>query len=313
MRLSRYTINRITGHKVEVPDAAIFALPEKVLQFGTGDLLRGVPDYFIDKANREGVFNGRVVVVDSGKKEETAAFEQQDCLYTLFSGKRNDGECREERSINAAISRVLHAATEWQLVLECAHNPELKVILANTAEKAGLVKDDARLHPPLTFPGKLLSFLYERFKAFGGSSQSGMVIVATEAIPDNGKKLEAVVFELAHLNGLEDRFIEWLEACNQFCNSILHGAVGAASDSGVQEAREKALGYKDRLLLFSGTDRWWAIEGDETVKVLLSFCKADTGVVITPSFAGSRELQQRLLKKAGDSPEAASPVKAVIL
>ena len=31
-------------------------LPEKVLQFGTGVLLRGLPDYFIDKANKLGVF-----------------------------------------------------------------------------------------------------------------------------------------------------------------------------------------------------------------------------------------------------------------
>ena len=32
-------------------------LPEKVLQFGTGVLLRGLCDYFIDKANKQGARN----------------------------------------------------------------------------------------------------------------------------------------------------------------------------------------------------------------------------------------------------------------
>ena len=37
----------------------IIELPEKVLQFGTGVLLRGLPDYYIDKANKQGIFNGK--------------------------------------------------------------------------------------------------------------------------------------------------------------------------------------------------------------------------------------------------------------
>ena len=56
------------------PQANIFELPEKVLQFGTGVLLRGLPDYFIDKANRQGVFNGRVAVVKSTSRP-TAEFD----------------------------------------------------------------------------------------------------------------------------------------------------------------------------------------------------------------------------------------------
>ena len=56
-------------------------LPDKVLQFGTGVLLRGLPDYFIDKANREGHFNGRVVVVKKSvavaEIKQTAVLECQ--------------------------------------------------------------------------------------------------------------------------------------------------------------------------------------------------------------------------------------------
>jgi tagaturonate reductase len=33
----------------------LLALPEKIIQFGTGVLLRGLPDYFVNKANQQGV------------------------------------------------------------------------------------------------------------------------------------------------------------------------------------------------------------------------------------------------------------------
>jgi tagaturonate reductase len=82
MNLSRYTLKNITS-QVAVPGKELFDLPEKVLQFGTGVLLRGLPDYFIDKANRQGLFNGRIVVVKSTSHGDTSAFDKQDCLYTV--------------------------------------------------------------------------------------------------------------------------------------------------------------------------------------------------------------------------------------
>src|SRR5687768_3483239 len=83
MILSQFTLKHITSEQVSVPDPAIFDLPEKVLQFGTGVLLRGLPDYFIDKANRKGIFNGRIVVVKSTSQGDTSGFEKQDGLYTI--------------------------------------------------------------------------------------------------------------------------------------------------------------------------------------------------------------------------------------
>ena len=65
MWLSKYNLKNIQTEKVLLPDLRLFDLPEKVLQFGTGVLLRGLPDYFIDKANKQGIFNGRIVVVKS--------------------------------------------------------------------------------------------------------------------------------------------------------------------------------------------------------------------------------------------------------
>src|SRR6187402_3936325 len=105
MKLSKYTLKNIVSDNIVVPNTTLFELPEKVLQFGTGVLLRGLPDYFIDKANRQGLFNGRIVVVKSTSQGDTTAFEKQDCLYTQCIRGIENGEKVEENIINASISR----------------------------------------------------------------------------------------------------------------------------------------------------------------------------------------------------------------
>jgi len=281
--------------RLEIPGENIFGLPEKVLQFGTGVLLRALPDYFIDKANKQGIFNGRVVVVKStdGPAGEFAA---QDGLYTICVRGIQEGQLVEENSINASVSRVLSAKTEWKEILACAHNPAMQVIISNTTEVGiQLVEDSIQAAPPVSFPGKLLAFLYERYRAFNGSANSGMVIVPTELITDNGDKLESITLELAHRNNLEFGFIEWLENHNTFCNSLVDRIVPGKPNSAELHKLEHALGYSDALLTMSEVFRLWAIEGDEKVAAVLSFAAADAGVVIAPDITRFKELKLRLL------------------
>jgi tagaturonate reductase len=132
MILSRYNLKNISAQDVVTPAESVFDLPEKVLQFGTGVLLRGLPDYFIDKANRQGVFNGRIVVVKSTDSGDSSAFDKQDGLYTLCVRGLEDGKKIEENIINSSISRVLSAKSEWGEILQCAHNPNMQIIISNT-------------------------------------------------------------------------------------------------------------------------------------------------------------------------------------
>lgn len=296
MILSRYTLKNIQPDVVTVPDEDLFELPEKVLQFGTGVFLRGLPDYFIDKANRKGIFNGRIVVVKSTLPGDTSEFDKQDGLYTVCVRGVTDGVTTEENVINSAISRVLSANEEWGQVLECAHNQHLQIIISNSTETGiQLVNDDVRHYPPKSFPGKLLAFLYERYNAFGGSEKSGMVIVPTELIPDNGTKLESIVLELAHLNGLEDAFIEWLESCNHFCNSVVDAIVPGKPNGEKYKTLEGQLGYTDNLLIITEPFRLWAIEGNGQIHDILSFAAADAGVIIAEDISLLRELKVGLL------------------
>jgi tagaturonate reductase len=296
MQLSRNNIVKIT-HKgnLEIPGENVFELPEKVLQFGTGVLLRALPDHFIDAANKQGVFNGRVVVVKS-TDSDSSAFDRQDGLHTICVRGIENGNTIEENIINASISRVLNAKTEWKKILQCAHNAEMKIVISNTTEVGiQLVDDDISAEPPVSFPGKLLAFLFERYKAFKGSADSGMVIVPTELITDNGEKLESIVLELAHQNNLGYDFIEWLESHNTFCNSLVDRIVPGKPNDAETKKIETVLGYKDELMTKSEVFRLWAIEGDEKVKEILSFHKIDESVIIAPDITLFKELKLRLL------------------
>lgn len=296
MILSRYNLSKINVPATELPPANVFDLPEKVLQFGTGVLLRGLPDYFIDKANRQGIFNGRVAVIKSTDKGSTTDFDMQDGLYTIYSKGVENGEEVNEQVICSAISRVLSATSEWEEILEIARSKSLQVIISNTTEVGiQLVKEDMRKHPPVSFPAKLLAILYERYLAFNGREDTGLVIIPTELIINNGKKLEAIVLELAHLNKLEPAFMDWLESSNNFCNSLVDRIVPGRPDNALNDALEAERGYTDNLSIMSETYSLWAIEGDEKIAEVLSFAQADNGVVITPDIELFRELKLRLL------------------
>src|SRR5678815_4517462 len=122
MVLSRYTLKNIDADAVVVPDESLFELPEKVLQFGMDELVRGLPCYFIDKANRNGIFNGRIVVVSLSSNEDLTSFDKQDGLYTHCICDVKTGERFERAIINSSISRVLNAAEQWNEILDCAHS-----------------------------------------------------------------------------------------------------------------------------------------------------------------------------------------------
>jgi tagaturonate reductase len=297
MKLSIEALPQIPDDSVLKPVKASLALPETVLQFGTGVLLRGLPDYFIDKANRHGHFNGRIVVVKSTSGGDGAAFERQDSLYTLCIRGIEHGHRVTENRISSAISRVLSAGSAWEDILDLARKDSIRIIISNTTE-VGIQAVEEGIHakPPASFPGKLLAFLHTRYEACAGNPDGGFVIIPTELISDNGKKLKTIIENLARFNKLPDAFLEWLDRHNRFCSSLVDRIVPGRPDAAALEQLQKYLGYEDDLLLICESYRLWAIEGDRDIlEPILSFAQADPGVVIAPSIEVFKELKLRLL------------------
>jgi tagaturonate reductase len=299
MKLSKHNLNQIPiGKGVSLPKQDVFLLPEKVLQFGTGVFVRGLIDYIIDKANNCGEFNGRVIMVKSTNAGSVDTFREQDNLYTLIMKSNIKGVDIEDKVICAAVNRVIDAATEWSDVLVAAASPDLKVVISNTTEVGIVLIDyDSITHsPPLSFPGKLLSFLYERYKIFNGSAESGMVIIPTELIVDNATILKEILNTLAIQNKLGDDFIEWLNNANEFCNSLVDRIVPGKLSTAAATQTQIELGYEDDLMIMSETFGLWAIETDsQKTRDLLSFSKTFPRVHLVPNIAKFRELKLRLL------------------
>lgn len=296
MQLSKKILSQIQQEGL-APQASLFALPEKVLQFGTGVLLRGLPDHFIDKANKQNLFNGRIVVIKSTATGGTDAFKDQDGLFTLLERGVENGERSEKTFINASISRVLSANEEWDKILQCAGDPEIRLIISNTTE-VGItyMESDVLAQKPESFPGRVLSILMTRYELFEGSVESGMVIIPTELIVDNGIKLKEIVVKLAEKKGVSETFLYWLKTANDFCNSLVDCIVPGKLADTEQKNAEEQLGYEDKLMIMSEPYRLWAIETkSERTKQILSFSQCDAGVVIAPDINKFRELKLRLL------------------
>ena len=164
MKLSKYNLTMIGKTGVEIPDEHIFNLPEKILQFGTGVLLRALPDYFVDKANRQGIFNGRILVVKSTSSGDTECLQGTGWyVYPFCSwyGKRSQPSI--SRSFAQPSAGLFLPTVQWSELLASAANPELGIVISNTTEVGiQLVKESIFQTPPASFPAKLLAFLYER-------------------------------------------------------------------------------------------------------------------------------------------------------
>ena len=302
MILSRHNLQEIAPKAdLILPAADTWALPEKVLQFGTGVLLRGLPDYFIDKANKQGIFKGRIVVVKSTGNPGDE-FSSQDNLYTLCVRGIQEGRKANQYIVNSAISRVISAAEAWQEVLQCARDKAISIVISNTTEIGIRLNEQDKITgttAPESFPGKLTACLYQRYLAFNGSMDAGWVILPTELITGNGTKLKAICIRLAELNQLEASFITWLQEANDFCDTLVDCIV--PGPLAPHQARETAayLGYEDHLMIMSEVYRLWAIETSKPqTKVLLSFADADESIVISDNIEKFRDLKLRLLNGA---------------
>jgi tagaturonate reductase len=271
-------------------------LPEKVLQFGTGVLLRALSDYFIHKANAAGIFGGRVIVVKSTTEGDHSVYEQQDNLYTICARGIENGQEQEETVISTAISRVLSASTQWPIVLESAHQLQVSIIISNTTEVGiSYVEEEIHQRVPDSYPGKLLAWLVERWRFFKGDPAAGCVIIPTELITGNADQLKSIVLQLAQYNQVPQDAITWIVQHNQFCNSLVDRIVPGRPKPDVQKKIEEGLGYHDELLTMCEVFRLWAIQGDETIKQKIGFHGADEGLVIVPDIDQYKELKLRVL------------------
>jgi len=279
-----------------IPNPIEFTYPEKILQFGTGAFLRGFVDYFIDHANKKGVFKGRIVTISSTDSGRDDILKNQDYLYTLLVEGFENGNASQKYTQIASISRTLSATSDWEEVLRCAENPEIEIIISNTTEAGIVYKEEIIGNKlPSSFPAKLLSFLLYRFNYWKGRTDKGLVILPCELINNNGDVLKSIVLKLCSFNKLGKDFIEWIESSISFCNTLVDRIVTGSPDiDKIQEIQSK-LGYIDKMLTVCEPYKLWAIEGNDFVQSKLTFALAEDSIVFSNNIESYREQKLRIL------------------
>ena len=276
--------------------------PERVLQFGEGNFLRAFVDYFIDMMNEKAGFHSKVVLCQPIAPGLADMINEQEGLYTLFLRGFENGKKVNDKRVISCVSRCLNPYQDYDAVLACAENPDLRFIACNTTE-AGIIYDPACSFtdvPADSYPGKLTQFLYKRFETFGKEAGKGFVILSCELIDNNGKELEKCVLQYADQWKLGEEFITWIKQETIFCSTLVDRIVTGYPRNEAASICEE-LGYQDNIIDTGEVFGFWVIEGPESLKEELPFEKAGLPVLITNDHKPYKQRKVRILNGAHTS------------
>ncbi len=278
--------------------------PERVLQFGEGNFLRAFVDYFIDVLNERTGFNSKVCLVQPipGAEEIRNAVNRQQGLYTLYLRGFENGGRKSVRRVISSVSRCINPYADFNAFLDNAGNADLRFIVSNTTE-AGIAYDGSCRFddcPPSSFPAKLARFLFERFKLFGGEKGRGFVILSCELIDNNGAELKNCVLRHAEDWKLGAEFVEWLEAENIFCSTLVDRIVTGYPRAEADELNERN-GYRDALLDTGECFGLWVIEGPQSIAAELKLDRAGLPIMVVDDHTPYKMRKVRILNGAHTS------------
>ena len=276
--------------------------PEKVLQFGEGNFLRAFVDWMIDKANRDGIYRGSIVLCQPIAQGLKDMINAQDGVYTLAMRGAENGQPVENIEVITSVSRCINPYENYEDLMEIARSADLEVVVSNTTEAGIAYHEGDRLtdRPPVSFPAKVTAFLYERYKAFNGDPQKGLLFLPVELIDNNGAELKRIVLKYAEEWELGQEFTEWVNTANEFTSTLVDRIVTGYPRDEISYFEEK-LGYKDNIIDTSELFNLWVIEGDKKWADKLPVHKTDANVIWTDDVKPYKKRKVRILNGAHTS------------
>lgn len=276
--------------------------PEKVLQFGEGNFLRAFVDWMIDKANRDGIYRGSIVLCQPIAQGLKDMINAQDGVYTLAMRGAESGQPVENIEVITSVSRCINPYENYEDLMEIARSADLEVVVSNTTEAGIAYHEGDRLtdRPPVSFPAKVTAFLYERYKAFNGDPQKGLLFLPVELIDNNGAELKRIVLKYAEEWELGQEFTEWVNTANEFTSTLVDRIVTGYPRDEISYFEEK-LGYKDNIIDTSELFNLWVIEGDKKWADKLPVHKTDANVIWTDDVKPYKKRKVRILNGAHTS------------
>lgn len=272
--------------------------PEKILQFGEGNFLRAFVDWMIDEANERGDYKGSIVLCQpiASNPVMKDLINNQEGIYTVAMRGIENGEAVEKTRVITSISRCINAYDDYEELVKIACSEALEVIVSNTTEAGITYKKGDQLSdtPPSSFPAKITSLLYERYKAFNGDMNKGLLFLPVELIDFNGDNLKRIILQYAREWNLETNFIEWIEKANKFTNTLVDRIVTGYPKDQITYFEEK-LGYKDNIIVTCELFNLWVIEGEKEWANILPIHKGSANVIWTEDVKPYKMRKVRIL------------------
>ncbi len=226
----------------------------KILQIGEGNFIRAFFDYYIQLSNEFYGYYGSIVMCQPRTNTKVIdALKAQNNEFDVIVRGKLEGILIDARKRVTSIANCYDTVSEWDKVVETACLDTLEIIVSNTTE-AGIeyvATDKMEDAPMVSYPAKLTTLLYERFK----KGKSGVVILPLELIETNAETLKIYVLKHAIRWGLDDDFIEYIYNECSFCNTLVDRIVTGHID-----------GDKDPCSVYCEPYYSFVIQGDERCK-----------------------------------------------
>ncbi len=294
---------------MELISKKLFNKPErkiKIMQFGEGNFLRAFVEWIIQDLNDKGAIDAGVAVVQPmpfGRVNELAV---QDGLYTLRLEGIDNGENVKKSQVIDVIGDCVNPFTEYEKFLKYGESEDLQVIISNTTE-AGIAvdPDDTDFSScPKSYPGKLLALLKRRYDHFKGDMGKGLAIIPCELIDDNGDELYRCLTELAKINKMDAKFIEWMQNANHFTSTLVDRIVPGYPRNEIEEIQEET-GYIDNNVVKGEIFHLWVLKKEPHIQKVFPADKTGLNVIFADDI---HPYKQRKVKILNGSHTAMVPV-----
>jgi tagaturonate reductase len=278
------------------------AATNRILQFGTGNFLKGFVNAAIQEMNQKNGFDAGVIGVKlrPGNHSQIERINAQEGLFTLNVRGVDGGEIVDRCQLVSCQSLAINPYKDTDAYWDTSCVDSMQWVISNSTEAGIYFDDGARFDdsPATSFPAKLTQWLYKRWQHFDGAENSGVGVICCELVEDNADKLRQVILaHILHWN-LSGDFGHWFESQCRFYNSLVDRIVPGRPPEEVCDQLQQQLGYIDHELLETEPYLLWAIQvpTQEQASFYESFpCQEVKGVVVTDNLNLYRERKVRLL------------------
>ncbi|MFC3881100.1 tagaturonate reductase [Algoriphagus namhaensis] len=193
-----------------------------VIQFGTGNFLRGFIEPIFQNLKNKGLADPRICIVESTGSGKAKSMAKSKFEYPIWTTGMDKGELINETLSIDCIAMGLSLPEDGKGFLELAKNQDLEWVISNVTEAGFVLESEEDMTKfPKSFPARLTRFLFDRFEYFKGDPQAGLQILPCELVEENGKKLRGMILGQAKKWRLDQAFLDWIVQENNFYTTLV--------------------------------------------------------------------------------------------